>query len=252
MHQLRRADDGTLWIASSLGLFRLPAQSETIERVGADVLDDVAALLVDHAHRLYAGSYDGLYRIDERGTPRRVWPTQGTHAVTALAEDAGGRLWLAVPHEGLVGFDPEHGDEVWIKPERNLPGTLPAALITNLLVDRSGLLWIATGERGLARMDPAGSIFQSVVDQDPAHDAIAANNVHAIFEDASRRPLDRHRRERTQALRSGDERIRPLRRCDRARVRHGAFEASGFARRRPRASRRRANGAGGRSCRISA
>jgi diguanylate cyclase (GGDEF)-like protein/PAS domain S-box-containing protein len=183
VHQLRRADDGTLWIASSLGLLKLPAQSETIERIGADVLDDVAALLIDHAHRLYVGSYDGLYRIDQRGVPQRVWPAQGSHAVTALTEDAAGRLWLAVPHEGLVGFDPEHGDEVWIKPERNLPGTLPAALITSLLVDRSGLLWIGTGERGLARMDPAGSIFQSIVDQDPEHDAIAANNVHAIFED---------------------------------------------------------------------
>ena len=62
---------------------------------------------------------------------------------------------------------------MWISPERNLPGTLPAALITHLLVDRSGLLWIGTGERGFARTDPAGSIFQSVVDQDPEHDSLA-------------------------------------------------------------------------------
>ena len=100
------------------------------------------------------------------------------------AEDARGRLWLAVPHEGLVAFDTEHGDETWLRPERNLPGTLPGTLITSLLVDRSGLLWVGTSERGLARTDPAGSIFQYVVDQDASRDALAANNVRAIFEDA--------------------------------------------------------------------
>ncbi|HKE47563.1 MAG TPA: two-component regulator propeller domain-containing protein, partial [Rhodanobacteraceae bacterium] len=183
VRQLRRGDDGTLWIASSLGLYRLPAQADAVERVGADVLDDVQTLAIDHAHRLYAGSYDGLYLV-EGTAARRVWPQQGSHAVTAIAEDARGRLWLAVPHEGLVALDPDHGDDVWLKPEHNLPGTLPGALITNLLVDRSGLLWVGTSERGLARMDPAGSIFQYVVDQDPAHDAQSANNVHAIFEDA--------------------------------------------------------------------
>ncbi|HEY6986115.1 MAG TPA: two-component regulator propeller domain-containing protein, partial [Rhodanobacteraceae bacterium] len=186
VRQLRRADDGTLWIASSAGLFRLAPQTDAVERVGADVLDDVAALGIDHAHRLYAGSYDGLYRLDgSNAAPRRVWPEQGTHGVTAIAEDASGRLWLAVPHEGLVGFDPEHGEAIWLHSERNLPGTLPAAPITELLVDRSGLLWVGTAERGLARMDPAGSIFQTIVDAETSHDAQASNNVHAIFEDAA-------------------------------------------------------------------
>jgi diguanylate cyclase (GGDEF)-like protein/PAS domain S-box-containing protein len=183
MRQIRRADDGTLWIASSLGLFRLPADGTALERVGGEALDDVATLWIDHAHRLFAGSYDGLYLVDG-ASARRVWPAQGTHAVTAIAEDARGRLWLAVPHEGLVALDADHGDETWLRPERNLPGTLPGTLITSLLVDRSGLLWVGTSERGLARTDPAGSIFQYVVDQDASRDALAANNVRAIFEDA--------------------------------------------------------------------
>ena len=184
MRQIRRADDGTLWIASSLGLFRLPADGTALERVGGEALDDVATLWIDHAHRLYAGSYDGLYLV-EGANAKRVWPAEGTYAVTAIAEDARGRLWLAVPHEGLVALDADHGDEAWVRPERNLPGTLPGTLITSLLLDRSGLLWVGTSERGLARTDPAGSIFQYVVDQDASRDALAANNVRAIFEDAT-------------------------------------------------------------------
>ena len=76
-----------------------------------------------------------------------------------------------------------------------MPGALPGALITNLLVDRSGLLWVGTSERGLARMDPAGSVFRYVVDHRCDTDPVADNNVHAIFEDAERRSLARHRRD---------------------------------------------------------
>ena len=178
-------DDGTLWIASSLGLYKFAAQATAPERIGADVLDDVAALLLDHDRHLYVGSYDGLYTVDAAGRSRRVWPLQGSHAVTALAEDARGRLWLAVPHEGLVALDPASGTEEWLKPEHNLPGTLPSPLITTLMLDRSGLLWIGTSERGLARVDPAGSIFRYIVDAAPSGDAQQVNNVRAVFEDAT-------------------------------------------------------------------
>ncbi|MGH8172936.1 MAG: ligand-binding sensor domain-containing protein, partial [Rhodanobacteraceae bacterium] len=74
VRQMKLADDGTLWIASSLGLYKLAAQSDTLERVGGDVLDDVAALLIDHDHRIYAGSYDGLYAVAAGGAATRVWP----------------------------------------------------------------------------------------------------------------------------------------------------------------------------------
>ncbi|HJT99314.1 MAG TPA: EAL domain-containing protein, partial [Rhodanobacteraceae bacterium] len=181
VRDLERAEDGTLWVASTLGLYRLPPQSDTLERVGADVLDDVAALLIDHAHRLYAASYDGLYYLDE-GVPRRLWPTSGSYTITALAEDARGRLWLAVPHEGLVMLDTEHGEETWIRPDRSVPAALPSALITSVLVDRSGLLWVGASEHGLAHADPDGSAFQHIAD---TSDDPAASNVHAIFEDAS-------------------------------------------------------------------
>jgi len=185
VRQLSLAEDGTLWIASSLGLLKLAPQADALERVGGAVLDDVAALLIDHGHQLYVGSYDGLYRVDGAGVPTRVWPAQGSHAVSAVTEDARGRLWLAIPHEGLVAFDPSNGEELWLRPERNLPGSLPGALITSLTLDRSGLLWVGTSERGLARMNPAGSIFQYVVDREAAQDALPANNVRAVFEDAA-------------------------------------------------------------------
>jgi diguanylate cyclase (GGDEF)-like protein/PAS domain S-box-containing protein len=184
VRQMRLAEDGTLWIASSLGLFKLAPQTDTPERVGGDTLDDVAALLIDHDHRIYAGSYDGLYSVSAAGAATRVWPAQGSHAVTALAEDARGRLWLAIPREGLVAFDPARGEDRWLRPDRNLPGTVPGALITTLLLDRSGLLWIGTSERGLSRVDPSGSIFQYIVDHDPGSDVLADNNVRAVFEDA--------------------------------------------------------------------
>ena len=125
MRQIRRADDGTLWIASSLGLFRLPVDGTALERVGGEALDDVATLWIDHAHRLFAGSYDGLYLVDGANA-RRVWPSQGTHAVTAIAEDARGRLWLAVPHEGLVALDVDKATRRGCVPSATCPARCPA------------------------------------------------------------------------------------------------------------------------------
>jgi diguanylate cyclase (GGDEF)-like protein/PAS domain S-box-containing protein len=183
VRQLARGEDGTLWLASSLGLFKVSAQGDALEQVGANVLDDVTALLVDHAHRLYAGSYDGLYLIDG-DAPHRVWPAEGSHAVTALAEDAGGRLWLAIPQDGLVAVDVDHAKETWLRSDRNDADSLPPSPVTTLTVDRSGLLWIGTGDRGLARVDPAGSAFQSIVDTTAGRDDAAGNDVQAVFEDA--------------------------------------------------------------------
>ncbi|HEX5122407.1 MAG TPA: two-component regulator propeller domain-containing protein, partial [Rhodanobacteraceae bacterium] len=74
MRQIARGEDGTLWIASSLGLFRLPTDGSALERVGGEALDDVATLWIDHTHRLFAGSFDGLYLVDGPNA-KRVWPS---------------------------------------------------------------------------------------------------------------------------------------------------------------------------------
>ncbi|MBO9662150.1 EAL domain-containing protein [Dokdonella sp.] len=181
--KLRRGDDGTLWIASSAGLLRLAPQ-DLVPEVVAPPIDAAGDLLIDRARNLLAATPRGVYRVaGDAGTAERIWPEQGERAVTSLAEDARGRLWLAVAHEGVAVFDPQAHHTQWLQSSDDLSGSLPDAAITDLTVDRSGLIWIGTVERGLVRVDPTGAPFQHILDRTPGRKQTASNFVRAIFED---------------------------------------------------------------------
>jgi diguanylate cyclase (GGDEF)-like protein/PAS domain S-box-containing protein len=187
VRQLLQTADGTLWVASSRGLLRLPPQAEALETVAAATIDDVHALLVARDGQLHVATTDGLYRIAADGAVQQVWPSATMHpvAITAMAEDAHGRLWLALPHEGVVVLDPADGTTRWLKPGSEVAGSMPDAVATSLTLDRSGLLWIGTMERGIVKVDPEGAAFTYVAERDPARPQTAANYVRAIREDAA-------------------------------------------------------------------
>lgn len=183
--RLRRAADGSLWLATSTGLLRLGPQAQAPE-AAAPSIEAASDLLVDHARDLLAATPRGVYRVAADGSAaERVWPDQGERPVTSLVEDGRGRLWLAVPHEGIAVFDPASGRTQWLSPRDGLAGSLPDAFITGLTVDRSGLVWIGTMERGLVRTDPTGTAFQHILDRSPGRKPTASNYVRALYSDGT-------------------------------------------------------------------
>jgi diguanylate cyclase (GGDEF)-like protein/PAS domain S-box-containing protein len=182
LRQLRLGGDGTLWIASSAGLYRLAADAEAVERVAADRIDDARALLAETDGQLDIATADGLYTLAADGHAERLWPAEGKRSITALARDGHGRFWLAVPHEGVALFDPADGSTQWLRPGGDVAGSLPEATISNFELDRSGLLWIGTLERGVTKVDPQGTLFRYVVDRNPARERTASNYIRAIAE----------------------------------------------------------------------
>ncbi|MFI4968790.1 MAG: EAL domain-containing protein [Lysobacterales bacterium] len=185
IRQLRLDAEGSLWIASSAGLLRLAPGAEALQRIAADSIDDATALLISHDRHPYVAAANGLYRLAADGSAEQVWTGSSRYGINALAEDARGRLWLAVPHQGLVVFDPANGQTQWLNPREDVPGSLPEAVIATMQTDRSGLLWIGTFERGIAKVDPNGTLFRYVADRDPRRERTATNYVRAIFEDRS-------------------------------------------------------------------
>ncbi|GAA0716125.1 EAL domain-containing protein [Dokdonella soli] len=185
VRKLDLTDDGTLWIASSAGLLRLVPGTDALERVATDRIDDPQALLLDHARRLHVATANGVYRIMPDGSAEQAWPAQGHYPVTAMVEDPRGRLWFAVPNEGLAVFDAAGNQTQWLKPDNGLAGSPPDATVTSLDIDRSGLLWVGTLERGIAKVDPNGTLFRYVADREPGPASTAANYIRALFEDAS-------------------------------------------------------------------
>jgi len=178
--------DGTLWVASSAGLWTLPPHAENFEPVAEGHLGNVDDLLIDRDGVLYAAAREGLFRI-ANAAAEHVWPTHGDSPVTALAQDARGRLWLAVRREGLVLLDAQSGATQWLRPGGGLPGSPPDAIVKSLRIDRSGLLWIGTFEHGISRVDPNGTLFSYIADRNPQREQTASNYIRAVLEDADGR-----------------------------------------------------------------
>jgi diguanylate cyclase (GGDEF)-like protein/PAS domain S-box-containing protein len=185
LRQFEIDSESAVWIASSIGLLRLDRGGTVPVRVAATQINDARALSTGFDGRLRVATTDGLYVVDETNAARRIWPDNGDQLITAMVEDPRGRLWLGAQGVGLALFDPRSGETQWLRPDADVPGSLPDAIVTSLQFDRSGLLWLGTHERGISKVDPAGTAFRYIADRDPSRRQTAANYVRAVFEDGS-------------------------------------------------------------------
>jgi len=179
---LHVARDGTLWVATSAGLWRLPPGASELEplagsRSAAHTFHESAT------GTLYAGTTAGLLQLPAQGPAQVAWSSRDGGPVRAISEDAFGRLWLASAGQGLVVHDPKSGTSRLLAPNHNLPGYLPDATIRTLMRDRAGLLWIGTRARGLVRLNPEGASFPYIADLDDSREFAPTNNIRAFLED---------------------------------------------------------------------
>jgi len=179
------ANDGTLWAATTNGLVRVPRGADRSERVGGGLAGSIGALIEGRDHAIYAATGSTVFRVDPAsGNDTLLWTSPGKAPITVLAEDGDARLWVGTHGDGLASFDPAQSRVRWMRPDRDVDGTLQQAEITTLLVDRSGLLWVGSESLGLSAVDPAGATFRYLVDRNPERDGSSTNNVRAILEDA--------------------------------------------------------------------
>jgi len=176
--------DGAVLAATSEGLLRFRDAASEPESIALD--ETPTALLVDARGSIWIGGVGGLWRLSAGEAPHRVWPRQGQAAapVRDLAVDGDGRLWLSLAGIGLLRYEPDSGLETLIRPDHEIPNSLPEATIGSLMLDRSGMLWLGGEVRGVATVRPRGAGFTFVVDKDPAINRIATNNIRVIHEDA--------------------------------------------------------------------
>ena len=104
-------DDGDLWIGSEgSGLMKFDRKTQRL-RAGAATLDNpyVSAVYIDRENKLWAGTLNGLSRIDlTTGTATRYAEENGLAStkISCILEDANGELWLS-SNKGISKFDPK-------------------------------------------------------------------------------------------------------------------------------------------------
>jgi ligand-binding sensor domain-containing protein/signal transduction histidine kinase len=105
--------DGDLWIGSQgSGLMKFDRKTQRL-RAGAAAVSNpyVSAVYIDRANTLWAGTFNGLNRLDlSTGRATRYAEENGLAStkISCILEDANGDLWLST-NKGISKFDPKAG-----------------------------------------------------------------------------------------------------------------------------------------------
>jgi len=184
--------EGGLWAATDQGLWRVAPHANSGQRIAAETIGAARGVVATRDGEIYVSTANGLFHVDagkNRADP--VWPGDNASGSASsrnafdVIEDPQGKLWIAVPGEGLVVFDRISARSEWLREDRNVPGSLPEKFERHLFLDRSGLLWVGGMNRGFATTDPLGVKFRLVVDSDPNKPLSSTSNyVRALHEDA--------------------------------------------------------------------
>lgn len=130
-----------------------PVTRKVVRRYDAG-RNNIAALLVTRDDTVYAGSSDGLYRLDA-GSGSFVLVEGSDGFVHALRQDRSGRIWIGYYNDYLRLLDPEtmSVSEVKASPESmNAPSRYIRT--TSLFEDQAGDIWMATESKGVYKIDP--------------------------------------------------------------------------------------------------
>ncbi len=201
--------DGALWIGTESGLDRLGPGSvgspselqggfthhrpQGAEAGGTE--PGVLALHEDADGGLWAGTWDGLFRLDRDGDPGGgvlVRHLQGeadangslSGRISAIQQDRDGQLWLAAG-EGLIRLDPRGGALELFRYADLAPGSAGEHRATALLVDRAGQVWVGFEGNGVTRLDPGTGRSRHYRGDPLDPRGLSDNSALAIFEDST-------------------------------------------------------------------
>jgi len=138
---------------------------------GAEILGpQIFALFDDRQGQLWAGTTNGLAYWN--GTDWKIYRTPDGLMARAIAEDAGGNLWVGTEDRGLFFF--KAGKFYSYQKEE---GGLPGNDISCLYLDPAGILWVGTSGHGLARF------YQGKWTRFSTDNGLASNSIDYIIED---------------------------------------------------------------------
>ncbi|HEX3435711.1 MAG TPA: two-component regulator propeller domain-containing protein [Pseudacidobacterium sp.] len=164
--EMAETSDGSLWVSTGNGLFRIKDHNATTVSIG----EQPQAIIADHQGGIWIGSHLGLKIISQEQSPVPFHlPTGLGPDVSCLLNASDGHIWIGTTN-GLGEFD---GKTMHVYTTRD---GLPDTRITGLFEDRQHAVWVATGH-GIAR------IFSGHVESFAQQQGLSSNQVIAFYED---------------------------------------------------------------------
>lgn len=184
--------DGSLWLATSGGLFHLrrtdgSPQIEAIE-IGYPhgMREDrhVAKLYLDSRGTLWAKAISGLYRRAPGSRWERYGEEQGLRSnfVQSMFEDRRGRLWLGSRSEGLhlLVAHPQAGRRI-VEKTYTIRDGLPGMDVRNITLLSDGRVWLSV-VGGLVLFNPEASDESRFLNYTTAH-GLVSNEIYNLTQD---------------------------------------------------------------------
>jgi len=151
---VRRDASGALWMSLSAGRLERYADGRS-ERIS--IAGQVSpALMIDREGLVWAGSTDGLFRVDE-GAARGMTRADGLGSdyLRAVVQSREGTVWVG-HSEGLSRLQGEH-----VLPVRLVPGKRRDASVL-ALATRNNEVWAGTYNKGVYLLDDTGKVRQQI------------------------------------------------------------------------------------------
>jgi ligand-binding sensor domain-containing protein/two-component sensor histidine kinase len=165
---LRQTRDGTIWVGTGNGLYRLDLSHDPPALMPVDIRLPhgfpeqriIADVLEDRHGTLWIGTLHGLYRRWADGSIARYGIADGLPAesITDVLEDQQGRLWVATRTAGFFSLltNASH-DRPVVERSMSSGNGLPFDWVTQLFQASDGRFWIGT-ERGLVELLPPAAV----------------------------------------------------------------------------------------------
>jgi ligand-binding sensor domain-containing protein/signal transduction histidine kinase len=158
---LRQTRDGTIWVGSRSGLFRLTSVDNvaSLEAVDIGLGDEfpeqriISALIEDRDGTLWIGTPVGLYRRSSNGRAVHYTERDGLpgHYISDLLEDRGRGLWVATRDAAVFQLRADASGRVVVNVSVTHADGLPTDWVTQLFQSSNGRFWAAT-TGGLAEL----------------------------------------------------------------------------------------------------
>jgi ligand-binding sensor domain-containing protein/signal transduction histidine kinase len=191
---LYQTRDGTIWVGTGNGLFRLHQGANGPSLIAADIglpppaypeLRIIADLLEDRHGTLWVGTPVGLYRRWTDGHVVRYTMRDGLprEYISDLLEDRDGQLWVGTRDSGFFAVDADgsRATPQFGRPFLSAEG-LPSDWVTQLFESSDGRFWAATSQ-GVAELLPAVNGGRRPLRALTSRQGMASGYIDAIGED---------------------------------------------------------------------
>jgi ligand-binding sensor domain-containing protein/signal transduction histidine kinase len=189
---LLQTSEEELWIGSyGKGLSKMNPLTGTFKHYPYDEFNDssvigesVVKIFQDRSKRIWVGTNNGLSRYDPISDSFMRYgvthlPDFPQSYILNITEDTNGELWLSSYDEGVIRLNPNTGEYVEYKHNKDDPNSIANNKIMHILVDSRGLYWVSTYGNGISILDLNNNTTTHLT----TRDGLANDSVYAVIED---------------------------------------------------------------------